>query len=520
MLGALSKLASINNRSSTHLREILENLDIHSGNAVSAVSAATRGNAYFAAFDPEYACLRLPPLTVRFFQDAVKFNVISNAEAQQISFQMALCCRALRQEYNGIFKEILDTGVFRDFLLPDMSLNDFLRMESVYGWCADAFAASSLWPVLPDIHLRTAGYRPITLSRSNILTHASGSYLHFINAVDIAIFGAWTGFSVKDVSQALSWLMQPTSKVDPDDIVLWPNRAADRLIIPLFSSGFQGVVFGFFAGLSSDQKEQVLKTVLHFGQSIADNYAFLRRNECLEILRKSRDAKSVAGALLRVVSPIEHLVVEVNGRFNSYSLELEDGYWAGYSEQKGHAAAELGRQLAFEDKSMKLDQSFLGESFRVILKPLQDYTALDPVFTWLSLQARLSEVLHVCDQAQNCDPLTLSMLTSLKEGLESRTWLPGEGGRGHGSLGRLKRLCIVELIIENFERGQAELTNHILKSRLVRKLGPSAPIKLNGYQIAGRALERVKNEFSDDFRRSVKFEAVGANKVRLSWFTK
>ena len=85
-------------------------------------------------------------------------------------------------------------------------------------------------------------------------------------------------------------------------------------------------------------------------------------------------------------------------------------------------------------------------------------------------------------------------------------------------MGRLKRLCIVELIIENFERGQVELTNHLLKSRLERKLGPSAPIKLNGYQIAGRALERVRNEFSDDFRRSVKFEAVGANKVRLSWF--
>ena len=260
--------------------------------------------------------------------------------------------------------------------------------------------------------------------------------------------------------------------------------------------------------------------MLHFGQSIADNYAFLRRNECLEILRKGRDAKSVASALLRIVSPIEHLVVEVNGRFSSYSLEREDGYWAGYREEKGHIAADLGRKLAFEGKSLRLDQSFMGERFRVTLKPIQDHSALDPVFTWLSLQARLSEVLHVPDQTQNGYPLTLAMLTSLKEGLETRTWLPGEGGRSHGSLGRLKRLCIVELIIENFERGQVELTNHFLKSRLERKLGPAAPIKLNGYQIAGRALERVKKEFSDDFRRSVKFEAVGSNKVRLSWFDK
>jgi hypothetical protein len=64
---------------------------------------------------------------------------------------------------------------------------------------------------------------------------------------------------------------------------------------------------------------------------------------------------------------------------------------------------------------------------------------------------------------------------------------------------------------------QIELTNHTLKSRLEKKLGPRAPMKLNGYQIAGRALQRVQNEFGEEFRRSVKFEAIGPYKVRLSW---
>jgi hypothetical protein len=44
----------------------------------------------------------------------------------------------------------------------------------------------------------------------------------------------------------------------------------------------------------------------------------------------------------------------------------------------------------------------------------------------------------------------------------------------------MKRLCIVELIIESFERGHVELTNHILKSLRVRKLRQRAPLKLNG----------------------------------------
>ncbi len=518
MPGALDKLALINSQSSTHLLDILETLNVYSNSRTLCDGGAARGSAYFMAFHPECTCLKLPPLTVRFFQDAVKFNVLSNIDAQEISFKMAHCCRTLRQGYDGSFSHTLNTGVFKDFLSSELSLNDFLRKESVYGWCGDAFAAASAWPVMPDIHLRAAGYFPANLSRCNILTYGSGPYLRFMNAVDIAVLGAWIGYSVKDVSQALSWLLEPQRANAAEDVVLWPRGATDRLIMPLFSSGFQGVVLGFFAGLSPVQKEQVLKTVLHFGQSIADNYAFLRRNDCLDILRNGRDAKAIASALLRVVSPVEHLVVEVNSRFSSYSLENEDGYWAGYREQKGHLAADLGRKLAFEGKSVRFEQSYMGERFRVTLKPLPDHSGLDPVFTWLSLQARLSEVLHVSDQAQNGDPLTLATLTSLKEGLESRTWLPGEGGRSHGSLGRLKRLCIVELVIENFERGQVELTNHLLKSRLERKLGPS--VKLNGYQIAGRALERVRNEFSDDFRRSVKFEAVGSNKVRLSWFDK
>ena len=174
---------------------------------------------------------------------------------------MAHCCRTLRQEYDGAFSHILNTGVFADFLSSELSLNDFLRKESVYGWCGDAFAAASAWPVMPDIHLRAAGYRSANISRRNILTHGSGSYLRFMNAVDTAVLGAWIGFSVKDVGQALSWLLNPESTNGEEDIVLWPRGATDRLIIPLFSCGFQGEVFGFFTGLSPHQKEQVLESL-------------------------------------------------------------------------------------------------------------------------------------------------------------------------------------------------------------------------------------------------------------------
>jgi hypothetical protein len=71
--------------------------------------------------------------------------------------------------------------------------------------------------------------------------------------------------------------------------------------------------------------------------------------------------------------------------------------------------------------------------------------------------------------------------------------------------------------MENFERGEIEMTNHMLKARLEKKLGPRAPMKLNGYQIAGRALQRVRAEFSEEFRKCVNFEPAGPYKVRLSW---
>jgi hypothetical protein len=241
-----------------------------------------------------------------------------------------------------------------------------------------------------------------------------------MSALDIAAFGAWTGLSVKDAGQALSWLQKPSDHADAEDIVLSPNGSAERLVMPFFSHGFQGTVFGFFIGLQDAQKEHILKALVQFGQSLADNYAFFRRNDCLKKLQQKRDAASLASALLGVVSPVEHLVVEKDGRHHAYSLKREDGYWAGYHELRGGHAAELGRELEFAGKCQRLDQNIMGDRFRLIVKPVQDRDSLDPVFSWISLQARLSEILHVPSQAGGSHPLTLHALLSLKEALESK----------------------------------------------------------------------------------------------------
>ena len=202
MRDALDELASINSQSSTRIRGVLEGLGVPSHTQVRGKDRGASGSVYFAAFHPQYTCLKLPPLTVRFFQDAVKFNVLTNVEAQEISFKLAQCCKTLRQQYDGVFSPILNTGVFNDFLSSELSLNDFLRKESVYGWCGDAFAAASAWPVMPQIHLQAAGYFPANLSRRNILTHGAGPYLRFMNAIDTALLGAWIGYSVTDVSRS------------------------------------------------------------------------------------------------------------------------------------------------------------------------------------------------------------------------------------------------------------------------------------------------------------------------------
>ena len=148
---------------------------------------------------PNSACLRYPPLTVRFFQDAVKFNVFTNAEAQEISFLVALCCQKHGQDYSGAFSADLSSGIFGDFLSSGMTRDGFLYRESVYGWCVDAFAAQLPWPVMPDFHLRLTGYRPARLSRQRILGRGRGPFLRFVNAIDIAAFAACGGLSVKSV---------------------------------------------------------------------------------------------------------------------------------------------------------------------------------------------------------------------------------------------------------------------------------------------------------------------------------
>jgi hypothetical protein len=518
MWSALGEFASINSQTSAHIRKILEDLGVHSNYGNGTAKSSARGAAYYTAFYPERTCLRFPPLTVRFFQDAVKFNVLSTIDAQEISFQMAQCCRKLSPDYKGAFSATLSSGVFKEFLTAGSNRSDFLHRESVHGWCVDAFAAEFPWPVMPHIHLQSTWYRPAKVSKRAILGSPRGSYLRFMSAIDIAVFSAFTGLGVTSTAQALLWLQEQQSHADLQDVVLSPQGGAERLVIPFFSYGFQGVVYGFFTGLQSSQKGPVLKAVLEFGQSLSDNYACLRRNDCLRKLQQKRDAASLANALLGVVSPVERLVVEKDGRHHAYALKREDGYWAGYHEIRGTAAAELGKELEHEGKCSVVEQTFMGDRFRLIVKPVQDRDSLDPVFSWISLQARLSEILHVSAHSGGANPLTLSALLSLKEALETKNGRSGEAGpRSRGDLGRLKRLCIVELIAENFERGEIEVTNHILKARLEKKLGLRAPVKLNGYQIAGRALQRVKAEFSEDFRKCVNFEPAGPYKVRLSW---
>ncbi len=518
MPNALSELASINRQTSAHLRAILASDGVSFNYSDKDSTPRARGTVCFAAFDPDFACLRYPPLTVRFFQDAVKFNVFTNAEAQEISFLVALCCQKHGQDYKGAFSADLSSGIFGDFLAGAMTRDGFLYRESVYGWCVDAFAAHLPWPVIPDFHLRLTGYRPARVSRQDILGRGRGPFLRFVNAIDIAAFAACGALSVKSVLQALSWLSEPSNAVDSSDIAVEVSKSSERLVLPFFSYGFQGAVFGSFIGLEASQKEPVFKALAQFGQSLSDAYASLRRNDCIQILKRNRDAPSIASAFLKVVSPVEHLIVEKDGMFCSYSLEREDGYWAKYRERRGTSAAEIGQQFEQQGKCFSRQQNYMGDRFRLLVEPVADSASLDPIFTWISLEARLSETLHVAGASAAADPLSLGVLKSIKESLESKTSNEPEAlNRSRGDIGRLKRLCIIELIIENYERGEIELTNHTLKARLEKKLGPRAPIKLNGYQIAGRALQRVQNEFAEEFRRSVKFEAVGPHKVRLSW---
>ncbi len=516
MRDALSELAQINSQASAHLRETLEHHGIRSGYGTAKLNA--RATVYFAAFHPEETCLRFPPLTVRFFQDAVKFNVFTNAEAQEISFQAALCCQRYGQEYRGAFSSNLSSGIFAEFLNGALTRNNFLYKESVYGWCVDAFAAQMPWPLIPDFHLSLTGYRPARVSKQGMLGTEEEPFLRFVNSVDIAAMGACGGLSVNGVMQALSWLQEQDVGGKPTDVALPLEGNPQRLIIPVFSYGFQGIVFGLFTGLEAAQKEPVLKTLVQFGQSLSDTYASLRRNDCLQLLKQDRDAGTIASAFLKLFSPVEHLVVEKDGRFCSHSLEREDKYWAKYRKLTGFAAKELGQELEHSGQCYKVEQAYMGDRFKFIVQPVRDSESLGPVFTWLSLKARLVETLNVSGDTVKGVPLTLAVLSSLKSALEDRIALRDDiSQRSWGDLGRLKRLCIVELIMENFERGEIELTNQILRSKMEAKLGPLASERLSGYQIAGRALERVKNEFSEDFRRSLKFEAVAPKKVRLRW---
>ena len=134
------------------------------------------------------------------------------------------------------------------------------------------------------------GYRPASHDQTGHIGAGTGAILAFVNAVDIAAFRSMRRLEREALMQALSWLNEPS------DCRRFTGRCPRRSEVVraacscrFFVTDSRAPFSASFTGLDASQKEPVFKALAQFGQSLSDAYASLRRNDCLQILKRDRE---------------------------------------------------------------------------------------------------------------------------------------------------------------------------------------------------------------------------------------
>ena len=145
------------------------------------------------------------------------------------------------------------------------------------------------------------------------------------------------GFCVESITKILSTLQSNLSAGHPKI----PQISGYRMIMPFFSNGFQGAIVGFFFGIDNATAELIRNELMQFGQTLADKWALLRQQSFNLVILNSGDPKQVAEGLLKIVSPVDYIVVDCAGRSAGYRLRREESYFAGYERLRGLETSRL-----------------------------------------------------------------------------------------------------------------------------------------------------------------------------------
>ena len=86
----------------------------------------------------------------------------------------------------------------------------------------------------------------------------------------------------------------------------------------------------------------------------------------------------------------------------------------------------------------------------------------------------------------------------------------------HGKLGAAKSLCFFETVKSSYSAEEMRLSNHEIQRRMSEKLGSE---NFNGYQVAGKALDRFEMEVNRLLPGKFVFAHLNGRVIKVSWKT-
>jgi hypothetical protein len=473
----LTDLEEINTKCRIHLTKLLATRHgIKTGFSPSdSEEGGARGNAFFAAFDPWDTCLRIPFGSFRYFDTAERSGLISPADAALLSKTLLSHCAELAAIYDGCFRSFFDEPRIKTILDQRDDLEHLSSSGlAVSGAWVDRFVESCPIPLIPEKHLESHSFQNIAPS-DEVEYYAKTPWLALVEVLDLISIGPWLGLQAPEIVAMLDVLRQLAvrKRREPGDI--GRRILGERIAIPFFSNGLQGVVIGFFHGVDHAQKELMRTTLMQFGQTLADAYASLRMQRLGESIGGTLHLDGLAREIIQVISPVRKLILSRERGRVGYALAKEHNYWAGY------------RRLAAA-RDFERDISAMGFTIdgphgaAIYIEPLTDVPNFHHQFTHIRLEMCLRRCFVGAPGSKRVEALSNGHLNELHSALSE---IVGEGA----SIAKLRQFYIISRVQAQWGAGRVLVTNYEMKQFLERELGKEVK---NGYQVTSFAAEVEK----------------------------
>ena len=472
MYGPLKQIEEINTRSRIRLTKLLSDLhQVRFANRESDQTESHSGAAFFFAFDPWDTCLRVPGGSFRYLTAAERAGLVKQGDMDDVFRTLLDESADTRISYRGYFSKYFRSLPAKSIFSQYKYLNSLTETGLDLGISsADILFETCPWPVNAERHLQTQIFRNILSSEIN---YSKSDWLKWTEALDVTCLGPWLGLSKNKILGIIRRLYRGSDNQESE-----PSNDSEilgqKVVISLFSYGFQGIVVGFFRSVPKEKHSGIISTLSQFGQTLADVYASARVAELSRVIESEPDEHALVGAIVKAVSPVKAVILEKDGRKVGYGLAKESDYWAGYRELSDEE---------MPDGTLTSWISFVTADGAVIyVDPISDIPGVDNEFAITRLETLLGAIFAEAASG-NANALSVDEIQHLRTDFENYV------REEKSSLAKWRQFYIVSKIEKNWGDGATVVSNSELKRFLQSSLRREVK---SGYQVTSFAAEIEK----------------------------